>query len=81
MKTIPAIGEQLGTDADLMVFWSKLTYQPNPPLTLPRGPLVPSVDDCLDRYYTDLVPAEDVQRMRVMLGQHESDSQTKSESS
>lgn len=29
---------------------------------------MPSVDDCLDRFYTDLVPAEDVQRMRVRPG-------------
>ncbi len=32
------------------------------------GPLLPSVDDCLDRYYADLVSAEDVQRMRVTPG-------------
>lgn len=32
------------------------------------GPLVPSVDNCLDRYYADLVSAEDVQRMRVTPG-------------
>ncbi|CAE7543760.1 Cabp1 [Symbiodinium necroappetens] len=31
-----------------------------------RGALIPSVDDCLDRLYTELVPAEDVTRMRVM---------------
>lgn len=36
------------------------------PIKWRAGPLVPSVDDCLDRYYTDLVPAEDVQRMRVI---------------
>eukprot|EP00435_Cladocopium_sp_Y103_P055767 s138_g18.t1 len=42
----------------------------NKPVGKDDRPLVPSVDDCLDRYYTDLVPAEDVQRMRVMLGQY-----------
>ena len=34
----------------------------------PAGALVPSVDDCLDRLYTELVPAEDVARMRVRPG-------------
>ena len=34
-----------------------------------RGALMPSVDDCLDRFYNDLVPAEDVTRMRVKLGE------------
>eukprot|EP00913_Durusdinium_trenchii_P015011 g14078.t1 len=34
------------------------------PIKWRAGSLVPSVADCLDRYYADLVPAEDVQRMR-----------------
>ena len=34
----------------------------------PPGALIASVDDCLDRLYTELVPAEDVARMRVRLG-------------
>ena len=36
-------------------------------MQLPAGALIPSVDDCLDRLYTELVPAEDVARMRVRL--------------
>ena len=36
-------------------------------MQLPAGALIPSVDDCLDRLYTELVPAEDVTRMRVRL--------------
>ncbi|CAK9051732.1 unnamed protein product [Durusdinium trenchii] len=36
------------------------------PIKWRAGSLVPSVADCLDRYYADLVPAEDVQRMRVI---------------
>ena len=39
-----------------------------PTTTFSGGPLLPSVDDCLDRYYADLVSAEDVQRMRVTPG-------------
>jgi len=40
------------------------------PIKWRAGPLVPSVDDCLDRYYADLVSAEDVQRMRVIFSRY-----------